>query len=52
MDELRTALIEMFAESIGAVDELSVEEETVLDAWNEALPDLAISRADIDAEFI
>ena len=34
MEKLRNALLALFAESIGAVDLLSDEEEAVMDAWN------------------
>jgi accessory colonization factor AcfC len=56
--ELREAIIAMLAESIGAVDELSPEENDVMIAWNkmcEASPTVGIPEPitdeDIDAAF-
>lgn len=59
MAALRTALITLFAESFGAVDQLSSEEQDALDAWNAVCEASAtkgypepITMDDIEAEFI
>lgn len=58
MSELRTAIIEMLAESLGIAGELSYEERRVMKEWNkmcEASPTVGIpepiTEADLDAAF-
>lgn len=48
MDELRTALLNMFAEQMGMVDELDPEQRAVLKAWNKAFPENTITDEHIE----